>query len=312
MASFAYPSLRTELENYGLVLEIPLPPAANVIDQGRAWCSTLLGAMAWFSSQSGETYVWRGQRDADWPLQSRLNRHVASTLGGGTLADVAAAEREILLHVRHQRWHLRDGVPLRPLELAAVLQHHGVPTRLLDVTRDPLVAAFFASGAASREGQELDGAVVAIRVPRARVTDPSAEIETLDGTLSFEPPNSTYALWDPPAFDVRIVTQRGQFLVPNVNASAHKSPRFSPTAVMGVGIKEPKGRYRGKDIRPFFMRFLEPAQPGRPPAQPVNAVMVIVPAQIKDTLRNYLGSLGLNDLTIYPDEAGYASSFPPS
>ena len=42
--------------------------------------------------------------------------------------------------------------PLDPLEICATAQHHGIPTRLLDWTRRPLVAAFMAAEDAIRKG----------------------------------------------------------------------------------------------------------------------------------------------------------------
>jgi FRG domain len=42
-------------------------------------------------------------------------------------------------------WDVHDGQTLNTLSLTARVQHHCIPTRLLDVTQDPLVAADFAA-----------------------------------------------------------------------------------------------------------------------------------------------------------------------
>lgn len=243
------------------------------------------------------------------PEPARSDRAGPDFAGG-----VARAEREIFAHVRRQRWHLRPEGELDALTLAAVLQQHGVPTRLLDVTRDPLVAAFFAAEAGTNAGAEPDGAVVAVRVPKGSVACPPerADAESLDDALHFNPSTAAYALWEPPIVDPRIITQRGCFLVPNLaRADATRRSWYAPTAVIGIGVEKPKGGYTGK-LTTFFTPFLERPAPGRPPTKSVAVAMIVVPASLKDHLRQYLLALGLTYHSMYPDLEGYAASFPPS
>lgn len=91
------------------------------------------------------TYAWRGQNDATWRLTSSLFRHVEVTVGTPvTEAALAAKEAEILKEARS--WGLgRDlGASATDLHMLATLQHHGVPTRLIDVTSNPMTALWFA------------------------------------------------------------------------------------------------------------------------------------------------------------------------
>lgn len=94
--------------------------------------------------EQSRTYAWRGQSNAMWRLSSSLFRYLDDD-GQETDEDsVRAAELSILDEAR--RWGLgRDlGASATDMHLLAMLQHHGVPTRLIDVTSNPMTALWFA------------------------------------------------------------------------------------------------------------------------------------------------------------------------
>jgi len=88
-----------------------------------------------------DTGVYHGAREAGAPLLTTLDR-----LGGidppHTKSDLE--EHVMRNYIRYSRPHSR-GTSMNDWEELFSAQHHGVPTRLLDWTYSPLVAAFFAT-----------------------------------------------------------------------------------------------------------------------------------------------------------------------
>lgn len=94
----------------------------------------------------GRTYAWRGQNDASWDLSGSLYRELR-TEWAGEVTEERLRSRETHILAEARRWGLgRDlGTSATDMHMLAVLQHHGVPTRLIDVTANPMTALWFAT-----------------------------------------------------------------------------------------------------------------------------------------------------------------------
>lgn len=83
-------------------------------------------------------YVFRGMTDTDHDIRTSLQRFVGES-----------GKWELEAHLlRNFRQYARQEIdqPESPFHLMTLAQHHGLPTRLLDWTSSPAVAAYFVTG----------------------------------------------------------------------------------------------------------------------------------------------------------------------
>ena len=103
-----------------------------------------------FDKLSGPCWVFRGQSNSRWRLTTSLERIAASR----NLALDRAESRLIAAFKSRAHLYTRDVPPVNDdLEWVALMQHHGCPTRLLDFTRSPYVALYFAIEKVASNGE---------------------------------------------------------------------------------------------------------------------------------------------------------------
>src|ERR1035438_1418753 len=89
-------------------------------------------------------WAFRGERDERWPLYSSLSRYL---MNFGVDQKAWADQESRILRVFKRKAHQFLAQPPEAdddFQWLALMQHHGAPTRLIDFTWSPYVAAFFA------------------------------------------------------------------------------------------------------------------------------------------------------------------------
>lgn len=277
--------------------------------------------------------VWRGVRDADWGLHSGLYRRLMEVNGvvppSERPADaqpypdenqMVAAEEQILRMARED-WRFDH---LSALETFARIQHAGGPTRLIDVTKNPYIAAWFAveldperehkparlfalatkpvtkagESAAPDFTLQLDG-LGGGRVPFWHLlTDNNARQQVDWGT------GARRLVWVPPAYDPRISAQNAAFILDGVPITSSK---------LASSFRTSTGRYwRRPDLlaaSSIYTKMLKPnSKPKYTKRNFAPTFSFRIEANAKRQIRDVMESrFGYRLSYIYPDMAALAT-----
>lgn len=266
--------------------------------------------------------VWRGQGNADWPVRSTLSRAVAlrNDTDVATEDELVEAEADILASA--QRWGLNPAeLAPAPLHTLAELQHVGAPTRLLDVTLDPEIAAWFAV-----ENDELDhdGLLIAWgQHPRVRngvlkIQSTSEVLALAGGRLpwhdwddedrrdaSWGTGERTH-VWFPTTPNKRMIVQRGGFMIesgPMLLEPIRKTINSELTNSTG---EDHDWRRSELERATSVIGLPSPIGLKTKPTDPalVPIFTILIKAGAKADIREHLRTHGLEARAMYPDLSG--------
>jgi hypothetical protein len=216
----------------------------------------------------GTKHVWfRGHADSKWLLVPSLGRK----------ADKVKAESYLIKRFRQNATLLMNHAPVNDWDWLFIMQHHGVPTRLLDWTESPLAALYFACS----EKPKQDGALWMLLPSTLNshskiLPEYSADIPSVDDPVinNYSPKTlvgETSSRLDPiailaPRNTARIQAQLGVFTI------MHRDP----TSVDAVGSGKHAWKY-------------------------------LIPKDEKPKLLNDLSLLGVTQFTLFPELASIGS-----
>jgi hypothetical protein len=161
-------------------------------------------------------WAFRGERDETWPLYSGLSRYFQNFR---VHQDAWAEQEARVLRIFKRKAHQFLERPPDwddDFQWLALMQHHGAPTRLIDFTWSPYVAAFFAL-----ERTVADGVVWAMnpaRIDSSRAARPRMDPRVPGNFSKYFVKGDRRLIWmgEPHTMNQRLIAQSGTFAVPGV------------------------------------------------------------------------------------------------
>jgi hypothetical protein len=278
-----------------------------------------------------KVFAWRGQVDSRWPLYSSLYRRAAWTRGTQLEErDLAREEAKVLTSAHRWGLHVSEsGGRLSVLAQLAALQHFGAPTRMIDVTFNPWIGAWFAveekwdnavpkhedadarlfavdvTGRLINENDDYRNWEDCMRRPWPTERDPAgmneAEAEARKALRKLW--STKVFAWRAPRYNARIAAQIGGFLLGGVPASrGPEGPNQWPKEGGGYWAIDEVRAATCLSLRPHKLRVTR----GGVSQDAVYTIRIT--ASAKQDIRNRLQKgFGYTHSSMYPDFTGFAN-----
>ena len=161
-----------------------------------------------------DNLIYRGHSDRHWVLRPSVGRFYE-----GCWDNVVEWETHALVEFKNRAIPYLKYRPKADIEWLCLMQHHGLSTRLLDFTSNPLIALFFASDPSILK----DGEFVAVHYGRTYENVSDENLFKRTHSFAYHPPHITE----------RIIGQQGCF----VYSSVPNQP-LEPKKIVRIRVKK--------------------------------------------------------------------------
>ena len=223
---------------------------------------------------------YRGHSDATYqlvPTIGRLHRY------NGKKLRFSAEQERLVLHRFRRRIYPHFGRILNEWEALLLARHHALPTRILDWSRLPLVALYFAAS----QKQDVDGDVWAM----VRLDDGEHDLDMLDLSTGDPAKGPLAILNTPPDLPAGVVSDAVKILHPFYN-----SPRIVSQDGVFTLHSDPSSPLEDYANKKFQDKRLDLA----------HLIRIPIAAAAKRKLVVQLDTFAINRRTIFPDLDGIA------
>ena len=245
------------------------------------------------SAKQGVKLWFRGQRVAEWPVQSTLHRRVIeyferTGVHFGESEDRAFLRDEyksVYRTFKAQAWHLLDPMERGDWGIVFRMQHHGFPTRLLDWTKSFACAVYFAQW----ERKPTDDAAVYVLNPEGLNLVSAGRQGLIALDESAGPANIDTRVYHPKW--VAPETNLPTIAVVPYFSNARMVAQSSAFTLSGDSFAPLENQFDGKLVKQGYLR------------------QIVLPAEIYQDIEDFLDAVGFRHFEYFPDLEGLRSAY---